>query len=102
MRKRRQTVSVVPKTVPEGGALGNIVLYSGLTLMATGMVITAVGSGDKGFRSKELRLLGPVIILTGLSAALLRSAIQLHTKRKAKIVYSFLLLQNLCLLCVLQ
>ena len=66
-------MSVIPKTVPEGGALGNIVLYSGLALMATGMVITAVGSGDRGFRSRELRLLGPVIILTGLSAALLRS-----------------------------
>ena len=43
-----------------------------MILVAGGMVITAVGLGDKGFKSVELRLLGPVIVLTGLTLIFIR------------------------------
>lgn len=67
-----QTYSVPPKELPESGTLASLVLYSGLVLAATGLVITAVGLGDKGFRSRELRLLGPGIMLSGVGLTMLR------------------------------
>ena len=73
--------------MPEGGTLANLVLYSGLVLAATGLVITAVGLGDKGFRSRELRLLGPGIVVSGVSLAILRC-----NKSYVKIEYDILIL----------
>ena len=40
--------------------------------MATGLVITAVGLGDKGFRSVELRMLGPGIVIAGVCLTTIR------------------------------
>ena len=59
-----------------------MVLYSGLVLAATGLVITAVGLGDKGFRSRELRLLGPGIMLSGFGLTILRcnKSLKLYAK----------------------
>ena len=69
-----QKYSIPPKEMPESGTVASLLLYSGLVLAATGLVITAVGLGDKGLRSRELRLLGPGIMLTGVSLVTLRYA----------------------------
>ena len=58
--------------MPEGGTAGNVLLYTGLALLATGLVITAVGLGERGYRSRELRMLGPGIVLTGGGLVCLR------------------------------
>ena len=34
---------MTPRHIPEGGLVGNVLLYTGLALVATGLVITAVG-----------------------------------------------------------
>ncbi|KAK4293355.1 hypothetical protein Pmani_033943 [Petrolisthes manimaculis] len=50
----------------------NIVLYVGLGLIALGLTITFVGMGEHGFKSKELRLIGPSLIGCGFLFCLLR------------------------------
>ncbi|XP_042867525.1 uncharacterized protein LOC122250235 isoform X2 [Penaeus japonicus] len=50
----------------------NIVLYVGLGLIALGLTITFVGLGEHGFKSPELRLIGPSLIGCGFLFALLR------------------------------
>ncbi|XP_047481195.1 uncharacterized protein LOC125033590 isoform X4 [Penaeus chinensis] len=50
----------------------NIVLYVGLGLIALGLIITFVGLGEHGFKSPELRLIGPSLIGCGFLFALLR------------------------------
>ena len=36
--------------------------YSGLGMLMVGLVITGVGLGEKGFKSIELKLVGPIIV----------------------------------------
>ena len=50
----------------------NIILYVGLGMICIGLVITFVGLGDKGFRTLELKLIGPSLVGCGLFFALLR------------------------------
>ena len=50
----------------------NVVLYVGLGMIAIGLVITFVGLGDKGFRTLELKLIGPSLVGCGIFFALLR------------------------------
>ena len=50
----------------------NVVLYVGLGMAAIGLVITFVGLGDKGFRTLELKLIGPSLVGCGVFFALLR------------------------------
>ncbi|KAG7174071.1 hypothetical protein Hamer_G017793 [Homarus americanus] len=50
----------------------NIVLYVGLGLFALGLTITFVGIGEHGFKSPELRLIGPSLIGCGFLFCLLR------------------------------
>ena len=50
----------------------NFILYSGLTLMATGLIITSVGLGEKGFTAVELQMVGPGLVGCGLVLAGLR------------------------------
>lgn len=40
----------------------NAFLYIGLGTIALGLVIAFVGTGEKGFKTVELRLIGPVLI----------------------------------------
>lgn len=40
----------------------NAVLYIGLGTIALGLVIAFVGTGEKGFKTVELRLIGPSLI----------------------------------------
>ena len=47
-------------------------LFVGLGLAAVGLVITFVGLGEKGFRTLELKLVGPCLVGGGLLLTLLR------------------------------
>ena len=49
-----------------------MVLYTGLVVLATGLVITAVGLGERGYKSRELRLLGPGIVVSGAGLVCVR------------------------------
>ena len=56
----------------DSGGKGNVILYIGLCMMAVGLVITFVGLGDKGFKTLELKLIGPSLVGCGMFFALLR------------------------------
>lgn len=56
----------------EVSAAVNTVLYAGLGTTALGLVISFVGTGEKGFQSSELRLVGPSLLCAGLLCCLLR------------------------------
>ena len=56
----------------EGNSGANVILYIGLGMVAMGLVITFVGLGDKGFRTLELKLIGPSLVGCGMFFALLR------------------------------
>ena len=47
----------------------NIFLYLGLGMVAIGLVLTVVGVGEKGFRTLEMRLLGPALMVEGIVLA---------------------------------
>ena len=50
----------------------NALLYVGLGTIAIGLVISFVGTGEKGFKTLELRLIGPTLIGSGLLCCLVR------------------------------
>ena len=50
----------------------NILLYVGLGTVAIGLIITFVGLGEKGFKTMQLRMIGPILVLTGMVMALIR------------------------------
>lgn len=43
-------------------SFANAFLYVGLGTVAIGLVIAFVGTGEKGFKTNELRLIGPSLI----------------------------------------
>lgn len=43
-------------------SFANAFLYVGLGSIAIGLVIAFVGTGEKGFKTVELRLIGPSLI----------------------------------------
>lgn len=43
-------------------SFANAFLYVGLGTVAIGLVIAFVGTGEKGFKTTELRLIGPSLI----------------------------------------
>jgi len=47
-------------------------LYVGLGTIAIGLVISFVGTGEKGFKTLELRLIGPTLIGSGFFCCLVR------------------------------
>ncbi|XP_066262727.1 uncharacterized protein [Euwallacea similis] len=53
-------------------AAANALLYVGLGTTAIGGVIFFVGTGEKGFKTLELRLIGPTLIVAGLLCCLIR------------------------------
>ncbi|KAJ0177349.1 hypothetical protein K1T71_007358 [Dendrolimus kikuchii] len=55
-------------------------LYAGLGILAVGLVVYFVGTGDKGFKTPELRLVGPTLIIAGLACCLLRIAFCIFAK----------------------
>ncbi|KAL9925707.1 uncharacterized protein ACN2A1_014684 isoform 2-T3 [Glossina fuscipes fuscipes] len=50
----------------------NAFLYAGLGTIALGLVIAFVGTGEKGFKTVELRLIGPSLIGLGFICCMLR------------------------------
>ena len=50
----------------------NVILYIGIGMICLGLVITMVGLGDKGFRTLELKLVGPSFVGCGVFFTLLR------------------------------
>ncbi|KAH8248448.1 hypothetical protein KR032_010293 [Drosophila birchii] len=50
----------------------NAFLYVGLGTVALGLVIAFVGTGEKGFKTVELRLIGPSLILNSQYSSVLR------------------------------
>ena len=50
----------------------NIFLYTGMGMMAIGLVLTVVGVGEKGFKTMEMKLLGPSLLVAGIVLSLLR------------------------------
>ncbi|XP_043482028.1 uncharacterized protein LOC122511061 isoform X1 [Leptopilina heterotoma] len=56
----------------EVSAAANTLLYAGLGTTALGLVISFVGTGEKGFLSPELRLIGPSLLCAGLLCCFLR------------------------------
>jgi len=76
-RKLSQYYSQLDKSDNEDGVYqasgsANIILYVGLGMICIGLVITFVGLGDKGFRTLELKLIGPSLVGCGVFFALLR------------------------------
>ncbi|RZB39123.1 uncharacterized protein BDFB_004651 [Asbolus verrucosus] len=53
-------------------AAANALLYVGLGTTAIGSVIFFVGTGEKGFKTLELRMIGPTLIACGLLCCLIR------------------------------
>ncbi|CAG7717280.1 unnamed protein product [Allacma fusca] len=47
-------------------------IYIGLVLVALGLVISFVGLGEKGFKTTELKLIGPVLCIIGFSCIILK------------------------------
>jgi hypothetical protein len=65
------TTSVVGPDHPDNDRV-NVLLYTGLGMMAVGLVITFVGLGEKGFKTTELQMIGPGLVGAGGLLALLR------------------------------
>ena len=58
--------------VYQASGSANIILYVGLGMISIGLIITFVGLGDKGFRTLELKLIGPSLVGCGAFFAILR------------------------------
>ena len=43
----------------------NLILYTGLGMAATGMLLISLGAGEHGFKSSYLFILGPGLLITG-------------------------------------
>ena len=53
----------------------DVILWLGLAVLVTGTVISFIGLGEKGFRTRQLRLLGPILVCSGLSLCAIRIAL---------------------------
>ncbi|CAH0563405.1 unnamed protein product [Brassicogethes aeneus] len=53
-------------------AAANALLYVGLGAIAIGSIIFFVGTGEKGFKTLELRLIGPAMVSCGLLCCVVR------------------------------
>ncbi|XP_050541629.1 uncharacterized protein LOC126905697 isoform X2 [Daktulosphaira vitifoliae] len=54
------------------GAAANTLLYVGLCSVALGLIIAFVGTGEKGFKTVQLRFIGPGMIFIGMCCCALR------------------------------
>nr|XP_018900184.1 PREDICTED: uncharacterized protein LOC109032483 isoform X1 [Bemisia tabaci]XP_018900185.1 PREDICTED: uncharacterized protein LOC109032483 isoform X1 [Bemisia tabaci]XP_018900186.1 PREDICTED: uncharacterized protein LOC109032483 isoform X1 [Bemisia tabaci] len=61
-----------PGAAGQQSSAANMLLYVGLFTVAIGLVIGFVGTGEKGFKTLELRLIGPTLICSGLFCCLIR------------------------------
>ena len=56
----------------DASGLATVLLYMGLGMVTVGLVITLVGVGDKGFKTFELKMVGPGLVGCGGFLAVLR------------------------------
>ncbi|XP_023325709.1 uncharacterized protein LOC111699301 [Eurytemora carolleeae] len=61
-----------PQDPPPEQVKQGILLYTGLGMISIGLIITCVGIGDKGFSTIQLKLMGPALVGSGLTLALIR------------------------------
>ncbi|XP_025207598.1 uncharacterized protein LOC112603302 isoform X1 [Melanaphis sacchari] len=54
------------------GAAANTLLYVGLCSVALGLIIAFVGTGEKGFKTVQLRFIGPGMIAIGVCCCVVR------------------------------
>jgi hypothetical protein len=82
-QKKKKSVSFVqrlkvhvqqyrPSPDEEDRSSCNLLLYIGLAMASIGLVISFVGLGKNGFKSIELKLIGPSMVGCGLLLALIR------------------------------
>lgn len=71
-RRRNRALHQNPDGSFESGGSANVILYVGLGMISVGLVITFVGLGEKGFKTLELKLIGPSLVGCGVFFALLR------------------------------
>ena len=50
----------------------NVILYVGLIMMTFGLFVTFIGLGDNGFKTRDLKLIGPSLVGCGVFFAMLR------------------------------
>ena len=75
-RMDHKTSYIVAKRAAEeaGGGFSacDLLLWLGMAVLVSGLIVSFVGLGEKGFRTNYLRLLGPALCTTGLSAIVIR------------------------------
>lgn len=71
-RRRKLDKAENEEGIYQASGSANIILYVGLGMISIGLVITFVGLGDKGFRTLELKLIGPSLVGCGVFFTLLR------------------------------
>jgi len=59
----------------KNNSMADMIMWLGLAMLMTGTVISFIGLGEKGFRTRHLRLLGPVLIGAGFSLCFIRVAL---------------------------
>ena len=62
-----------------------IILYLGLVLVAIGMIMTSMGTGDRdkmqGYLSTHLKMMGPIMVLLGGFISIIRIGFMFQTVR---------------------
>ena len=58
----------------EGGGSADVILYIGLAMISLGLLITflGLGEGTSGFKTMEMKLIGPSLVGCGVFFAVLR------------------------------
>ena len=54
------------------GISGNAALYTGLLIGSVGLLITFLGLGSRGFKTLEVKLLGPGLVVLGSIVVIFR------------------------------
>ena len=65
-------ILISPDEDMEGVKSDNNILFIGMGLFAIGLVTTFVGLGEKGFKTSELKLVGPCLAGCGIVLAAVR------------------------------
>lgn len=66
------SASYNPKHSKKTAAAIDMLMWIGLVILMMGMIISFVGLGEKGFRTHELRLVGPILSGFGLALCIFR------------------------------
>ena len=63
------------------GISGNAALYTGLLIGSVGLLITFLGLGSRGFKTLEVKLLGPGLVGLGSLVVMFRIVILISAKK---------------------